>query len=99
MRLVPLEVGRVSRAWDEQHLDLRSAATQVGDAPTGGFTREVAGAAARFTAAWRRHVQALAADAESRADGLRDSIRDCLSADAQVAGANAALASYLNERR
>ncbi|GAB2881700.1 hypothetical protein [Nocardioides pacificus] len=99
MKVVPLQVGTASRDWDEQHLDLASAATQIGDAPTSGFTKDVAGAAGRFTAAWQRHVQSLADEAETRADGLRDSIRDYLETDGAVADAGLALASYLAELR
>lgn len=99
MRLVPLQVGAVSRRWDEQHLDLASAAAQVGDAPTEGFTTAVAGAAGRFTAAWRRHLQALATEAEDQADGLRDTIRDFLATDDQAARSHVALSTYLAELR
>ena len=99
MEVVPLSVGRVSRSWDEQALDVSAAAGQIGSAPTGGFTPSVAGAAARFTTAWERHATGLAEEAEARADGLRAVIADYLATD-QAAGAELlVLASYLREPR
>jgi len=35
MEVVPFSVGRVSRSWDEQALDVASAAGQIGSAATG----------------------------------------------------------------
>jgi hypothetical protein len=99
MEVVPLSVGRVSRSWDEQALDLSAAAGQLGAAPAGGFTTAVAGAAARFTRAWERHTTDLSGEAETRADGLRTVIADYLATD-QAAGSDLlVLASYLREQR
>jgi hypothetical protein len=99
MEVVPLSVGRVSRSWDEQALDVSAAAGQIGAASTGGFTPTVAGAAARFTTAWERHATGLAGEAERRADGLRTVIADYLATD-QAAGAELlVLGSYLREQR
>jgi hypothetical protein len=99
MEVVPLSLGRVSRSWDEQALDVSAAAGQLGAAPTGGFTSAVAGAATRFTGAWERHTTGLAGEAESRADGLRAVIADYLATD-QAAGTELlVLASYLREQR
>ena len=99
MEVVPLSVGRVSRSWDEQALDVSAAAGQIGSAPAGGFTATVTGAAARFTTAWERHATGLAEEAEARADGLRTVIADYLATD-QAAGAELlVLASYLREQR
>jgi hypothetical protein len=99
MEVVPLSVGRVSQSWDEQALDVSAAASQIVAAPSGGFTTAVAGAAARFTSAWERHSTGLAAEAETRADGLRTVIADYLATD-QAAGTELlVLASYLREQR
>ena len=99
MEVVPLSVGRVSRSWDEQALDVSAAAGQIGSAPTGGFTATVTGAAARFTTAWERHATGLAEEAEALAEGLRAVIADHLATD-QAAGAELlVLASYLREPR
>lgn len=99
MEVVPLSVGRASRAWDEQHLDLAAAAGQVGAAPTAGFTGAVAGAAARFARQWERHLVALADDAEARADTLRTIIADHLATDEARGFEALALLAYLEERR
>jgi hypothetical protein len=97
MEVVPLSVGRISRAWDEQGLDTAAAAAQIGSASSGGFTSSVAGAASRFTTAWERHVTGLSEEAEARADGLRAVIADYLATD-QAAGAHLlVLASYLRD--
>jgi hypothetical protein len=99
MEVVPLSVGRVSRSWDEQALEVSAAAGQIGAAPSGGFTTAVVGAACRFTTAWERHATGLAEEAEGRADGLRSVIADYLATD-QAAGAELlVLASYLREQR
>ena len=99
MEVVPLSVGRVSRSWDEQALDVSAAAGQIGSAPTGGFTATVSGSASRFTTAWERHATGVAEEAEARADGLRAVIADYLATD-QAAGAELlVLASYLREQR
>jgi hypothetical protein len=99
MEVVPLSVGRVSRSWDEQALDVSAAAGQIGSAATGGFTATVSGSASRFTTAWERHATGLAEEAEARADALRSVIADYLATD-QAAGAELLLlASYLREQR
>jgi hypothetical protein len=99
MEVVPLSVGRVSRSWDEQALDVSAAADQIGSASSAGFTAAVSGAASRFTTAWERHATGLAEEAESRADALRAVIADYLATD-QAAGAELlVLASYLREQR
>jgi hypothetical protein len=99
MEVVPLAVGRASRSWDEQALDVSAAAGQVGSAATGGFTSGVAGAASRFVTAWEWHATGLAREAEGRADGLRTVIADYLATDQAAGGELLVLASYLRERR
>ena len=99
MQMISGSVGRASRAWDQQHLDLTAAARQIGEAPTAGFTDGVAGAAARFTTTWSRHTDRLAADAEVRADGLRTTIRDFLATDAAVGLDAIVLLGYVTEQR
>jgi hypothetical protein len=99
MEVVPLSVGRVSRSWDEQALDVSAAAGQIGSASSCGFTAAVSGAASRFTIAWERHATGLAKEAEGRADALRTVIADYLATD-QAAGAEPlVLATYLREQR
>lgn len=99
MQVVPVSVGEASRAWDEQHLDLDAAASQIADADTGGFTANVRGAATRFLTQWERHAEALGADSEARADGLRRTIRDYVASD-DAAGADLMLLlSYVREER
>jgi hypothetical protein len=99
MEVVPLSVGRASRAWDEQHLDLTAAAQQIGGAATGGFTDGVSGTASRFATTWQRHTADLAGQAEARADGLRGAIADYLSTDRAVGFDVLALQGYLVEVR
>lgn len=99
MEVVPFSVGSASQSWDEQALDVSAAAGQVGSAPASGFTDGVAGAAARFTAAWERHASGLAQEAEACADGLRAVIADYLATDQAAAADLLVLASYLRERR
>ena len=99
MEIVPLSVGRVSRSWDEQALDVSAAAGQLGVAPTGGFTTAVAGAAARFTSAWERHTTGLTGEAEARADGLRAVIADYVSTDQGVGADLLRLTGYRWEQR
>lgn len=99
MEVVPVSVGRASRAWDEQHLDLAAAAGQLAAAPTGGFTAGVAGAASRFASTWHRQTVALGAQAEARADGLRRVIADYVSTDLSAGGRLMVLRSYLGEHR
>jgi hypothetical protein len=99
MQVVPLSVGEASRGWDEQHLDLDAAATQIAGADTGGFTGNVRGAATRFLTQWERHAKALGTDSEARADGLRTAIRDYVASD-DAAGADLMLLlSYVQEQR
>ena len=99
MEVVPLSVGRVSRLWDEQALDVSAAAGQLGATPTGGFATAVAGAAARFTSAWERHTTGLAVEAETQADGLRSVIADYMSTDQGVGADLLRLTGYLWEQR
>lgn len=99
MEVVPLSVGRASRAWDEQHVDVSAAARQVGAAPTDGFTVGVAGSATRFASTWQRHIDGLADEAESRADGLRATLVDYLTTDGAVNLAVLALRGCLAEQR
>ena len=98
MEIVPVTVGIASRAWDQQHLDLASAADLVGGASTGGFTAAVAGPAARFTGDWERFTGALGTRSEGQADGLRDTIRTYLDTEGVVAG-SFWLQPYVQERR
>lgn len=99
MEVVPLSVGAASRAWDEQHDDVAAAAGQVGEAPTGGFTESVSGAAARFASSWQRRTEGLADEAEGRADDLRRVVADFLATDRAVEGDVLGLIGYLEERR
>jgi hypothetical protein len=97
---VPLsELASTARAWDEQHLDVESAAHQVVDAPTGGFTAAVSGAAERFVTAWGRHTTDLAQTAEARADGLRATASDLVETDGVAAEGSIVLALQLRETR
>lgn len=99
MEIVPISVGDASRAWDERHIDLESAAKQVGSASTGGFTSAVSGTASRFTTEWKRHVDAVATRAEGRADGLRGVISTYLRAEGVTDQNFYMLQSYLREVR
>jgi hypothetical protein len=99
MEIVPLSVGDASRAWDERHIDLESAAKQVEKAATSGFTPAVSGAAARFTGEWKRHVDAIATQAEGHADGLRGVISAYLQAEGVTDQNFYVLQSYLVEVR
>jgi hypothetical protein len=74
MEIVPISVGTASRGWDQQNIDLTSAAGLIGEAGTSGFTAAVSGPAARFTADWQRFTTALATRCETQADGLRATI-------------------------
>lgn len=98
MELVPASIGRVSRAWDEQHLDLQAAARQVGRAPQ-GFSPAVTGAAQRFGRAWEQHLGRAATLCEIRADGLRDAMADQVATDGIAAAAVLGLLPYLEEVR
>ena len=99
MEVVPVSVGIASQAWDEQSLDLTSAAELVTGADTSGFSPAVAGAAARFVTAWQRHCSTLGDDAEGQADGLRVTVRDYVTSDEAVGADVMLLMSYLGERR
>lgn len=98
MQMVPESVGRASRSWDEQHLDLRAAAGRIGQAAR-GFSPEVAAAAQRFTRTWERHTVEAAGGCETRADGLRDTMVDWLATDDGAAASAFDLLPYLAEVR
>lgn len=99
MEVVPSSVGRVSRAWDEQHLDLLAAARQIAAVDPGGFSEEVRGHATRFLRCWAQHTQRTADQCEAQADALRVTIGDYLDTDAVVSADYFVLAGYLSERR
>ena len=99
MEIVPMSVGDASRAWDERHIDLESAARQVGSANTGGFTSAVSGTAARFAGEWKRHVDAIATQAEGHADGLRSVISAYLRAEGATDQNFYYLSTFLREVR
>lgn len=99
MEVVPVSVGRAAQAWDEQHLDLQAAGKQVAGAGSGGFTSAVSGTAARFLAAWERHVTALGDTSEVRADGLRVAVTDYLATDQAAFDRLVALAPFAHEER
>src|SRR5688572_9765875 len=99
MEVVPVSVGRVAQAWDEQHLDLAAAAGQVGRAGADGFTPAVTGAATRFLTTWERHVRGLADDSETRADGLRTTMTTYVTAEDTNLSDVIALQPYLVEER
>ena len=99
MEMVPIEVGAASRAWDQQHLDLKAGAGQVGDAPTGGFTPGVVAAAVAFTQAWEAHLTTSATACEARADGLRTTIADWLETDRATGVEALLLQAFLEEVR
>ena len=86
MELDPKHVGRVARAWDEQHLEVAAAGHQVGGASGRGFSPAVSGAATRFATSWGRATADLGDRCESKADSMRTSVRLALEAD----GASAA---------
>ena len=71
MAVVPASVLRVARGWDDQHTDLRVASDQVAEAPTSGFSPEVALVAADFLRAWTAHTGAAARLSEQQALDLR----------------------------
>lgn len=81
MPTVPVEVGVRAGQWDQQNVDLTSAGQVVADADTAGFSRSVSGAAATFATSWHGHLNALAADAEGFADGLRACIQAWFDSD------------------
>lgn len=98
MEMVPESVGRASRAWDEQHLDLHAAAGQIGRAAQ-GFTPAVEGAAQRFAGAWQGHAEQAATLCEDRADGLRDTLADWIATDHLASRDSWALLPYVEEVR
>lgn len=98
MEFVPISVGVTSRAWDQQNIDLASAAGLIGEAGTAGFTAAVSGPAGRFTGDWQRFTTALATRCESRADGLRATIESYLQTELTVEG-NFLLEAYTREER
>jgi hypothetical protein len=99
MRVVPASVGEASRRWDDQHLDLQSAADGIGAAPTAGFTGAVSATAARFTTAWSRYAADAGLECEARADALRETIREFLATDQVTFEELVRLGGYLEERR
>lgn len=99
MEVVPATVGEASRRWDDEHLDLQSAADGIGGAPTGGFTANLTGTAARFTSAWQRFAADTGDECEARAEALRTAIRDFLTTDDAVFDDFVALGGFLEEKR
>ena len=99
MEVVPASVGEASRRWDDEHLDLQSAADGIDAAPTSGFTAAVSGPAARFTSAWSGFAADAGSECEARAEALRATIRDFLATDEAAFEDLVALGAYLEERR
>jgi hypothetical protein len=99
MQVMPASVGEASRRWDDEHLDLQSAADGIGGASTGGFTSAVSGTARRFTSAWSRFATDAGAECEARADSLRTTIRDFLTTDDAAFEDFVALGDYVEEQR
>jgi hypothetical protein len=95
LTIVPAEVDRVARCWEEQHLDLRAAARQVSDAPTTGFGPTVTSAADDFVAAWGQHLAALARTAESTGVRLRSATASFVRTDEDAALVSARLRDRL----
>ncbi|WP_148613540.1 hypothetical protein [Nocardioides rubriscoriae] len=93
------QVGRAARAWDEQHVDLVAASTQVADAPPLGFSPRVAVVALLFRLRWAEHLSDLGEESEVRADGLRDALRDYLDSDETSVVASWLLQGLLEEHR
>ena len=98
MEIVPTSVGVASQAWDQQNIDLTSAAGLIGEAGTSGFTAAVSGPASRFTSDWQRLTTALATRCETRADGLRATIETYLQTELLVQD-SFLLESYTRELR
>lgn len=98
MEMVPESVGRASRTWDEQHLDLHAAAGQVGQAVQ-GFTPVVAVAAQRFAGAWERLTEVAATRCEQQADALRDVMADWVATDRGISVSSYRLLPYVEEVR
>ena len=99
MEVVPATVGEASRRWDDEHLDLRSAADGIAAAPTGGFTANVTATASRFTSTWQRFATDTGDECEARAEALRTAIRDFLTTDDAVFDDVVALGGFLEEQR
>jgi hypothetical protein len=99
MAMVPTSVGRASREWDEQHVDLRAASAQVAEASTAGFTPPVAHAATAFLEAWHTHTAAIALSCEVQADAMRAAITDWLDGDRESAARVWALLGFVEELR
>ena len=98
LAVVPVEVDRVARCWDEQHLDLSAAARQVAGAPTTGFSRAVARAADDFAATWGQHLAGLAGTAGSTAVTMRAVTASFLRTDEGAALGSAGLGARLAGR-
>ena len=98
MEFVPISVGVASRAWDQQNIDLASAAGLIGEAGTSGFTAAVSGPAGRFTSDWQRFAATLATRCETQADGLRATIETYLQTELTVTD-NFGLNLYRQEQR
>jgi hypothetical protein len=98
MEFVPLSVGVASRAWDQQNIDLTSAAGLIGEAGTAGFTAAVSGPAGRFTSDWQRFTTALGTRCETQADVLRATIETYLQTEITVQD-NFGLTLYRRELR
>ncbi len=99
MEVVPTSVGEASRRWDDEHLDLQSAADGIDGAPTAGFTAAVSGSAGRFTSAWSRFASDTGTDCETRADSLRTTILDFLTTDDATTSELARLSTFVREER
>lgn len=99
MAIDPLSVGHASRAWDEQHVDLRAASGQVAHAPTTGFTPRVGCAAADFVRAWAEHTGTAADLSEQQADALRAVLAAWVRTDEAVGAGFFLLLPYLEAQR
>ena len=98
LAVVPVEVDRLARCWDDQHLDLSAAARQVAGAPTTGFSRAVAPAADDFVAAWGQRLEGLADTAGSTAVALSAVTASLLHTDEGAARDSARLGARLAGR-
>ncbi|WP_323792366.1 hypothetical protein [Nocardioides sp.] len=99
MRMVPTDVGRASRGWDEQHHDLRAAAAQVDQAPVTGFPPRVERAAADFVRAWGDHVGRAADLSAEQADALRSVMAAWVHTDEVIGADFLLLLPYLEQLR
>lgn len=84
MEIVPVSVGKASREWDEQHLDLEGAAKELKAADAAGFTEAVKATATSFAQTWEGFTRQLGIDAEAQADGLRKVIHAYLTSEDYV---------------